>query len=67
MHMQVLSKEDIEQINILINEFTVSNQVNSKEDIPVEFLKFLREKDFKIQDGELLNELCILIEKKLGI
>ena len=65
--MQVLSKEDIEQINILINEFTVSNQVNSKEDIPVEFLKFLREKDFKIQDGELLNELCILIEKKLGI
>ncbi|HEY5584286.1 MAG TPA: hypothetical protein VIK78_07335 [Ruminiclostridium sp.] len=65
--MQILNKEDMEQVNILINEFIVSNQVNSRESIPVEFLKFLRENNFKIQDGDLLNEVCVLIEKKIDI
>ena len=65
--MQILSKEDKEQINILINEFIISINISSKQSILVEFLKYIREKDFKIQDGDLLNELCAVIEKKLDM
>ena len=62
--MQILIKDDIDEINALVSEFLISVKVDLKEDIPVEFLKYLREKGFKIQDGELLNELCLMIEKK---
>ena len=39
--------------------------VESKESIPIEFLKYLRKADKKIEDGTLFNELSDLIEKKL--
>ena len=63
-NMQILSKDNIDEINVLVSEFLISVKVDLKEDIPVEFLKYLREKGYKIQDGELLNELCIIIERK---
>ena len=63
--MQIVSREDIETITIVINEFIVANEVNSKESIPIEFLKYLRKANMKIEDGVLFNELCDLIEKKL--
>jgi len=63
--MQVVNRQDVKTIKILINEFLVVNEVNSKESIPIEFLKYLRKVNMKIEDGVLLNELWDLIEKKL--
>jgi len=65
--MQIVNREDEKTIKILINEFMVVNKVNSKESIPIEFLKYLRQVNMKIEDGVLLNELWDLIEKKLVI
>ena len=63
--MQIVTREDVETIKILVNEFLVTNKVESKESIPIEFLKYLRKADKKIEDGTLFNELSDLIEKKL--
>ena len=63
--MQVITKEDTEKIKIIVNEFLVTNEVEAKESIPIEFLKYLRKTDKKIEDGVLFNELCELIERKL--
>ncbi|HBW38822.1 MAG: hypothetical protein VR66_15055 [Peptococcaceae bacterium BRH_c23] len=63
--MQIVIREDIGTIKIVINEFIVANEVNSKESIPIEFLKYLRKANMKIEDSVLFNELCDLIEKKL--
>ena len=63
--MQIVSREDIETRTIVINEFIVANEVSSKESIPIEFLKYLRKVNMKIEDGVLFNELCDLIERKL--
>ena len=65
LNMQIVSREDVEIITIVMNEFIVANEVNSKESIPIEFLKYLRKVNLKIQDGGLFNELCDSIEKKL--
>lgn len=64
--MQVVKREDVESILILINEFLINNEVKSKENIPIEFLKYLRIQNMKIEDGTLFNELSDLIEKKLA-
>jgi len=64
--MQVITKEDAETIKIIVNEFLMINGVGTKENIPIEFLKYLRSRDMKIVDGVLFNELCELIEKKLS-
>lgn len=63
--MQIVIREDMGTITIVINEFIVANKVDSKESIPIEFLKYLRKANMKIEDGVLFNELCDLIEKKL--
>ena len=63
--MQVITWEDTETIKIIVNEFLVTNEVESKESIPIEFLKYLRKMDIKIEDGALFNELSDLIERKL--
>ncbi|HBW39132.1 hypothetical protein [Desulfosporosinus sp. BICA1-9] len=63
--MQIVIREDRGTITIVINEFIVANKVDSKESIPIEFLKYLRKANMKIEDGVLFNELCDLIEKKL--
>ena len=65
--MQIVNREDKKAIKILVNEFLVVNEVNSKESIPIEFLKYLRKVNMKIEDGVLLNELWDLIEKKLVV
>jgi hypothetical protein len=65
--MQIVNREDEKAIKILVNEFMVVNKVDSKESIPIEFLKYLRKVNMKIEDGVLLNELWDLIEKKLVI
>jgi hypothetical protein len=64
--MQVITREDAETIKIIVNEFLMINGVGTKENIPIEFLKYLRSRDMKIEDGVLFNELCELIEKKLS-
>lgn len=64
--MQVITKEDAETIKIIVNEFLMINGVGTKENIPIEFLKYLRSRDMKIVDGVLFNELSELIEKKLS-
>lgn len=56
--MQIVIREDMGIITTVINEFIVSNKVDSKESIPIEFLKYLRKANMKIEDGVLFNELC---------
>jgi hypothetical protein len=65
--MQIISWKDDKIIKTLINEFLVSNQVKSNESIPIEFLKYLRTQNMKIEDGTLFNELTDLIESKLKL
>jgi hypothetical protein len=65
--MQIVNREDEKAIKILVNEFMVVNKVDSKESIPIEFLKYLRKVNIKIEDSVLLNELWDLIEKMLVI
>jgi hypothetical protein len=64
--MQVITREDTETIKIIVNEFLMINGAESKENIPIEFLKYLRKSDKKIEDGVLFNELSDLIESKLA-
>lgn len=65
--MHIVRREDEESIKVLVNEFIVTKMVQSAECIPIEFLKYLRTVDMKIEDGALLNELCDLIQQKLDI
>ncbi|MDR3540924.1 MAG: hypothetical protein P4L69_08190 [Desulfosporosinus sp.] len=62
--MQVVNREDVKAVKILINEFLATTEVKTKESIPIELLKYLRTKDMKIEDGVLFNELIDLIELK---
>ncbi|HWQ73405.1 MAG TPA: hypothetical protein VN370_13930 [Desulfitobacteriaceae bacterium] len=64
--MKVLHRGDM-GLEICINEFVVSNNINTKEDIPIEFLRYLRQNRLKIEDGHLVNDLFDLIEKKLNM
>ena len=63
--MQIITSEDEDAIQILINEFIVINQINSKESIPIELLNYLRKRNIKIEDGVLFNRMIDQIEKKL--
>ena len=65
--MQVITREDTETIKIIVNEFLMINGAESKENIPIEFLKYLRKTDKKIEDGALFNEISDMIEKKLVV
>jgi len=40
-----------------INEFTVSSEIDQKENFLSDFLIFLCKNEVKIEDGQLLNEL----------
>lgn len=62
--MKIITSENTEAIRILINEFIVTYKLNSKENIPIDFLKYLRETGLKIEDSRLFNELCDIIEQK---
>ncbi len=62
--MQILDKADLKSIQVLTNEFIVSVDIKSKENIPIELLNYLRKNLIKVQDGKLFNELCFMIEKK---
>lgn len=63
--MQVVTREDLTTLKIVVNEFMLSNEIDSKENIPIGLLRYLRKTHMRIEDGVLLNELCDLIEKKL--
>ena len=52
---------------MLINEFIVSVEIETKENIAIELLNYLRKNLMKVQDGKLFNELCTMIEKKLNV
>ena len=58
--MQVVNRENMKAIKILINGFLATTEVKSKESIPIELLKYLRKMDMKIEDGVLFNELIDL-------
>lgn len=63
--MRLLRREDLTTVLILINEFIVSSDILTKEDIPIEFLRYLRNNNFKIEDGALMNEIFDMIEDKI--
>lgn len=63
--MRLLRRENLTTVLILINEFIVSSDILTKEDIPIEFLKYLRSNNFKIEDGALMNEIFDMIEDKI--
>jgi len=65
--MKILNETDLESIQVLINEFIVLVDIQSKEHIAMELLNFLRNKLIKVQDGKLFNELCTMIEQKLNV
>lgn len=65
--MQILKRKDIKKLKIYINEFVISNRIDSKEDIAINFLRYLRKNKLKIEDGYLMNELFDLIEEKLNL
>ncbi|AFM40556.1 hypothetical protein Desaci_1552 [Desulfosporosinus acidiphilus SJ4] len=65
--MQIITSEDMKTntIKILINEFLVTHEITSKESISIELLNYLRNKEMKIEDGVLFNQLLDLIEEKV--
>jgi len=63
--MEIVTRQDIKAVKVLVNEFIITNEVDSVENIPIEFLKYLRKANIKIEDSVLLNEIWDLIEKKL--
>lgn len=65
--MQILDKADLVSIQLLTNEFIVSVNIESKENIPIELLNYFRRKLIKVQDGKLFNDLCYMIEKKYNL
>jgi hypothetical protein len=65
--MRILDETDLESIQVLINEFIVSVEIETKENIAIGLLNYLRENLIKVQDGKLFNELCTMIEKKLNV
>jgi hypothetical protein len=65
--MKILQRQDKGKLKICVNEFVVSSKINNKEDIPIEFLRYLRKNNLKIEDGHLVNDIFDLIEKKLNL
>ena len=65
--MKILDGTDLESIQVVINEFIVSVDIQSKEHIAIELLGYLRKKLIKVEDGKLFNELCNMVEKKLNV
>lgn len=63
--MRLLQRDDMPTINMLINEFIVSSEIQSIESIPIKFLNYLRNNDLKIEDGKLINELFDVIGNKI--
>lgn len=64
--MTILDETDLELIQVLINEFVVSVDIKTKENIAIELLNYLRKNLVKVEDGKLFNQLCAMIEKKLN-
>lgn len=62
--LKMITSIDDQELHMLINEFIVVAKLDSIESTPIEFLKFLREKQCKIEDTELFSEACSLIDKK---
>ena len=54
--MQVINRADVKAIKILVNEFLATTEVQSKENIPFEFIKYLHRVDKKIEDGVLSQD-----------
>ena len=51
-------------MQILTNEFIVSYDLKSKEDISIKLLQFLKDKKVKVEDAQLFNQLCDMIEDR---
>ena len=56
-----LSEQDKQ---MLINEFIIEVHLDNRESISIELLKFLRERDAKIEDVQIFNEICMRIEER---
>ncbi|WP_053957242.1 hypothetical protein [Inediibacterium massiliense] len=63
--MKLISDMNDISVLILINEFIVSVDVRSKEYVPIELMRFLREREMKIEDSQLFDQVCTIIENKL--
>jgi hypothetical protein len=66
INVTILDETDLELIQVLINEFVVSVDIKTKENIAIELLNYLRKNLVKVEDGKLFNQLCAMIEKKLN-
>lgn len=63
--MMIITKENYNELLPVINEFIVAVKVDTRAQLPVELLKYLRSRDIKIGDGTLFDEICTTLEKKL--
>ncbi|AKL96152.1 hypothetical protein CACET_c27070 [Clostridium aceticum] len=52
-------------VKILANEFIVTVDIQSKDEVPMKLLKFLRDGEIKIEDAVIFHEICTIIENKL--
>ena len=51
-------------MQILVNEFIISCDLKSKEDISIKLLQFLKGKNIKVENAQLFNQICDLIEDR---
>lgn len=65
--MRILDEADWESIQVIINEFIISVDIETKENIAIQLLGYLRKNLIEVQDGKLFNELCTMVEKKLNV
>ncbi|WP_129600345.1 hypothetical protein [Anaerophilus nitritogenes] len=63
--MKLISAMNDVAIKILINEFIVVVDIGYKYDIPIELIRFLREREMKIEDPNIFEQVCTIIENKL--
>ena len=64
--MHTLDQADFKAIQILTNELVISADIQTKENIAIQLLDYLRKNLVRIEDWKFCNELCTLIEKKLN-
>jgi len=64
--MHILDETDFKSIQVLMNELIISVDIQSKENIAIKLLDYLRKNLVKLEDWKLYHELCTLIEKKLN-
>ncbi|AOY76733.1 hypothetical protein [Clostridium formicaceticum] len=63
--MKIIGDINDIDLKILANEFIVTVDIQSKDEVSMKLLKFLRDGEIKIEDAAIFHEICMIIEDKL--